>query len=337
MTGEVNRQFRLKQRPVGRANVTDFDFVQAPVPVPGAGEALVRVLYLSIDPTNRVWMSDIEQYMPPVAIGEVMRGLGIGRVVTSNSERWRVGDTVSGLLGWQDYTLARESDIFSPSSLPNDLPVPLPTMLGACGMTGLTAYFGLLELGQPKAQETVVISAAAGAVGSIAGQIAKIKGCRAVGIAGGPEKCRWLMEELGFDAAVDYKRADWRYALARATPDGVHVKFENVGGEIMDAVMRRMTLGGRMALCGLISSYNGDGKALDDFSPILMQRLSVRGFIILDFMPRWEEGGSQLVEWVGEGKLKHRETIVDGLENAPKALDGLFDGINIGKLMVKVA
>jgi NADPH-dependent curcumin reductase len=275
--------------------------------------------------------------MPPVAIGEVMRGLGIGRVVTSNSERWRVGDTVSGLLGWQDYTLARESDVFSPTSLPNDPPVPLPTMLGACGVTGLTAYFGLLELGQPKAQETVVISAAGGAVGSIAGQIAKIKGCRAVGIAGGPEKCRWLMEELGFDAAVDYKRADWRDALARATPDGVHVNFENVGGEIMDAVMRRMTLGARMVLCGLISSYNGDGKALDDFSPILMRRLSVRGFIILDFMPRWEEGGSQLVKWVGEGKLKYRETIVDGLENAPKALDGLFEGINIGKLMVKVA
>jgi NADPH-dependent curcumin reductase CurA len=337
MTTKVNRQFRLKARPIGRARANDFDFVEAPIPIPGSGEALVRVLYLSIDPTHRIWMSDIDQYMPPVAIGEVMRGGGIGCVIASNSGRWRVGDLVSGFLGWQDYCLARETDVFAPQKLPKDLPVPLPAMLGVCGATGFTAYIGLLELGQPKAGETVVVSAAAGAVGSVAGQIAKIKGCRVVGIAGGPEKCRWLEDELGFDAAIDYKRGDWREALAAATPGGLHINFENVGGEIMAAVMQRMALGGRMVLCGLISGYNDAGSALGDFSPILMRRLNVRGFIILDFLPRWEEAAGQIVHWVLEGKLKHRETVVEGLEHAPAALNHLFDGANIGKLMVKVA
>jgi NADPH-dependent curcumin reductase CurA len=337
MTAQANRQFRLKQRPTGRAKATDFDFVEAPFPTAGAGEAIVQTLYLSIDPTNRIWMSDMEQYMPPVAIGEVMRGGGMGRVVASNSGHWQVGDIVGGLLGWQEYCLVRERDMFAPRKLPKDLPIPLPAMLGACGTTGITAYFGLLDLCQPKSGETVVVSAAAGAVGSVAGQIAKIKGCRAVGIAGGSEKCRWLTQELGFDAAVDSTRPDWREALASATPNGIHVNFENVGGDIMATVMRRMTLGGRMALCGMISGYNDSTPALGDFSPVLMRRLSVRGFIVLDFAPRWEEATSQLVRWVVEGKLKHRETIVEGLENAPAALNKLFDGANIGKLLVKVA
>jgi len=191
-----NRQYPLKQRPTGRAKSTDFDFVDSPAPTPGAGEAIIRTLYLSIDTTNRIWMSDMEQYMPPVASGDVMRGGGIGRIVASNSARWGVGDLVSGLLGWQDYCLAREGEVFAPRTLPKDLPVPLPAMLGACGTTGVTAYFGLLDLGQPKAGETVVVSAAAGAVGSVVGQIAKIKGCQAVGIAGGAEKCNWLTQEL---------------------------------------------------------------------------------------------------------------------------------------------
>ena len=336
MTAQVNHQFRLKQRPIGRAKSTDFVFTEAPIPTPAAGEAVVRVLYLSIDPTNRIWMSDMEQYMPPVALGEVMRGGGIGRVVASNSARWQVGDLVSGLLGWQHYCLIRESDMFAPRKLPSDLPVPLPAMLGVCGTTGVTAYFGLLEFGQPKAGETIVVSAAAGAVGSVAGQIAKIKGCRVVGIAGGPEKCHWLTQDLGFDAAVDYKRSDWRDALVAATPDGIHVNFENVGGEVMTTVMRRMTLGGRMVLCGLISGYNNNATAPGDFSVILIRRLNVRGFIILDFLPRWQEAVAQLVPWILEGKLKHRETIVEGLENAPDALNQLFDGANIGKLLVKV-
>jgi NADPH-dependent curcumin reductase CurA len=203
-------------------------------------------------------------------------------------------------------------------------------------MTGLTAYFGLLDLGRPKPGETVVVSAAAGAVGSVVGQIAKIKGCRAVGIAGGPDKCRHIVEDLGFDAAVDYKRADWREQLAAATPDGIDVNFENVGGEIMEAVMARMNLFSRMPLCGMISGYNTGEPMRGDFSPILMRRIEVRGFIVIDFMEKFAEGAMQLAQWVVEGKLKHRETIVDGLENAPVAVNKLFDGGNIGKLVVKL-
>lgn len=335
MKNDVNRQFRLKTRPTGRIEKSNFNFVEQPIPEPGPGEALVRVLYLSLDPTNRIWMSDMDQYMPPVAIGEVMRGGGVGVVVKSNSARYKEGDRVSGLTGWQDYCIADEG-MRAMSVLPKDLPVDLPVMLGACGMTGLTAYFGLLELGRPKPGETVVVSAAAGAVGSVVGQIAKIKGCRAVGIAGGPEKCRHLIEDLGFDAAVDYKRDDWRQQLAAATPDGIDVNFENVGGEIMEAVMERMNLFSRMPLCGMISGYNSGEPMRADYSPILMRRIEIRGFIVIDFMEKFAEGTMQLAQWVIEGKLKHRETIVEGLENAPVAVNRLFDGENIGKLVVKV-
>jgi len=335
MKNDVNRQFRLKTRPTGRIERSNFDFVEQPIPEPGPGEALVRVLYLSLDPTNRIWMSDMDQYMPPVAIGEVMRGGGVGVVVKSNSVRYKEGDRVSGLTGWQDYCIADEG-LRAMSVLPKDLPVDLPVMLGACGMTGLTAYFGLLELGRPKPGETVVVSAAAGAVGSVVGQIAKIKGCRAVGIAGGPEKCRHLIEDLGFDAAVDYKRDDWREQLAAATPDGIDVNFENVGGEIMEAVMARMNLFSRMPLCGMISGYNSGEPMRADYSPILMRRIEIRGFIVIDFMEKFAEASMQLAQWVIEGKLKHRETIVEGLENAPVAVNRLFDGENIGKLVVKV-
>jgi NADPH-dependent curcumin reductase CurA len=335
MKNDVNRQFRLKTRPTGRIEKSNFDFVEESFPEPGPGEALVRVLYLSLDPTNRIWVSDMDQYMPPVGIGEVMRGGGVGIVVKSNSARYKEGDRVSGLTGWQDFCIADEG-LRAMSVLPKDLPVELPVMLGACGMTGLTAYFGLLELGRPKAGETVVVSAAAGAVGSIVGQIAKIKGCRAVGIAGGPDKCRHIVEDLGFDAAVDYKRADWREQLAAATPDGIDVNFENVGGEIMEAVMARMNLFSRMPLCGMISGYNTGEPMRGDFSPILMRRIELRGFIVIDFMEKFAEGAMQLAQWVVEGKLKHRETIVDGLENAPVAVNKLFDGGNIGKLVVKL-
>lgn len=336
MRNDVNRQFRLKTRPTGRIETGNFDFVDNPIPEIGAGQALVRVLYLSLDPTNRIWMSDMDQYMPPVEIGAVMRGGGIGRVVKSNSSRYKEGDLVSGLTGWQDYCVADEGEN-AMGVLPAGLPIPLPTMLGACGMTGLTAYFGLLELGKPQPGETVLVSAAAGAVGSVVGQIAKIKGCRAVGIAGGADKCRHLIEDLGFDAAVDYKRADWRDQLVEATPDGVDVNFENVGGEIMEAVMTRMNLFSRMPLCGMISGYNTGEPMKGDFSPILMRRITVRGFIILDFMEKYAEGTVQLATWVAEGRLKHRETVVDGLENAPVAVNRLFDGGNLGKLVVKVA
>ena len=337
MKNDVNRQFRLKNRPVGRIKNSDFDYVETPIPELAEGEALVRNLYLSLDPTNRIWMSDMDQYLPPVAIGEIMRGGGIGQVVAPKSPHHKVGDIVNGLVGWQDYLHVKPDAMFPLSTLPKDLPIPLTTMMAACGMTGLTAYFGLLELGKPKAGDTVVVSAAAGAVGSVVGQIAKIKGCRAVGIAGGAEKCRLIKEEFGFDEAVDYKAADWRQQLERATPNGIDVNFENVGGEIMEAIMPRMNLYGRMPLCGMISGYNAVEPVKADFTPILMRRIGIQGFIVLDFAAKYGEGAAQLAQWVAEGKLKSKETIVDGLEKAATAVNMLFDGTNVGKLIVKIA
>src|SRR5262245_41420738 len=331
-----NRQFRLRARPVGRIKPSDFELVETPVPRAGPNQAVARVLYLSLDPTNRVWMTDIEQYMPPVALGEVMRGGGLAEVVESKHPQYQVGDLVTGLTGWQDYTVTDGSGLGALTPLPKGLPVPLPTLLGALGITGLTAYFGLMDIGQPKAGETVVVSAAAGATGSVVGQIAKIKGCRAVGIAGGPEKCAWLTGELGFDAAVDYKRAGWQARLREACPAGVDVSFENVGGEIMDEVMALMNLGGRVVLCGMISGYNSGEPMRGRFDTILMKRLRVQGFIVIDYIPRFPEGAMQLAQWLMEGKLKHRETIVEGLEQAPTAINMLFDGTNIGKLLIKV-
>ena len=337
MSTAVNRQFLLKTRPVGRIDRSNFDLVESPIPEPGEGEALLRNLYLSLDPTNRIWMTDIPQYMPPVKIGEVMRGGGVAQVVASKSSRFKIGDLVTGLVGWQDYHLLKDGEPGRASVVPKGLPIPLPTMMAACGTTGLAAYFGLLELGKPKPGDTVVVSAAAGAVGSVVGQIAKLKGCRTVGIAGGREKCRLIKEEFGYDEAVDYKAADWREQLAAATPNGIDINFENVGGEIMEAILPRMNLYSRMPLCGLISGYNADTPYKIDISPMLMRRIGVQGFIIMDFAPKFGEAVAQLAQWVTEGKLKSRETIVDGLENAPTAINMLFDGGNVGKLLIKVA
>ena len=335
MAHAVNRQWRLKSRPVGRITPDDFELVEAPVPRAGAGEAVARLLYLSLDPTNRIWVTDAESYLPPVQIGEVMRGGGIARIVESNTSQYAVGDLVTGLTGWQDYVLLDGSAMVQP--VPAGLSVPPEVFLGVLGVTGLTAYFGLLDIGQPQAGETVVISAAAGATGSVAGQIAKIKGCRVVGIAGGAQKCRWLTDELGFDAAVDYKAAGWQARLREACPNGIDVNFENVGGEIMDEVMSQMNLNGRVALCGLISGYNSGEPMRGRFDLLLTKRLQVRGFIVLDFLPRFAEGVVQLAQWYAEGRVKHRDTVVAGLEQAPTALNMLFDGGNLGKLLIKVA
>ena len=335
MAGAVNRQWRLKARPEGRIRAGDFELVETPVPRAGAGEAVAQLLYLSLDPTNRVWVTDRESYLPPVQIGEVMRGGGIARIVESNTPQYAVGDLVTGLTGWQEYVRLDGSAMVQP--VPAGLPVPPEVFLGVLGVTGLTAYFGLLEIGQPRAGETVLVSAAAGATGSVVGQIARIKGCRAVGIAGGAEKCRWLTEELGFDAAVDYKAAGWQERLRAACPNGIDVNFENVGGEIMDEVMSQMNLNGRVALCGLISGYNSGEPMRGRFDLLLTKRLQVRGFIVLDFLPRFAEGMVQLAQWYAEGRVKHRDTVVAGLEQAPTALNMLFDGGNLGKLLIKVA
>jgi NADPH-dependent curcumin reductase CurA len=331
----INRRLCLKHRPEGMVKREDFDLVRQPLGELQDGEVLVRVLYISMDPTNRVWMRDIPQYMPPVAIGEVMRAGGIGRVVKSRSSHFNEGDLVQGLVGWQDYLVIHESAAKAYVRLPADPGIPLPTLLGACGTSGVTAYYGLTDIAPVDAGETLVVSAAAGSVGSIAGQIGKIKGARVVGITGGAEKCRYLVEQLGFDAAVDYKADGWKKALKEATPNGIHVNFENVGGDIMKSVLPRMVLGGRVALCGLISSYTGETKPSDDFSVIVVNRLIVRGFLVFDYK-KTKEAVQALSGWLREGKLKAEETVVDGLEDAPLVLNRLFDGSHRGKLVLRV-
>jgi NADPH-dependent curcumin reductase CurA len=331
----INRQLRLKHRPEGLVRREDFDLVRQPVIELSDGEVLVRVLYISMDPTNRVWMRDIPQYMPPVAIGEVMRAGGIGRVVQSRSSQFSEGDLIQGFVGWQDYLVIHESAATSYVRMPAETGIPLPTLLGACGTSGVTAYYGLTDIAPVEAGETLVVSAAAGSVGSIAGQIGKIMGARVVGIAGGADKCRYVVEQLGFDAAVDYKAPDWKKALKDATPNGIHVNFENVGGDIMKAVLSRMVLGGRVALCGLISGYNGDTKPSDDFSVIVIKRLAVRGFLVFDYK-KTKQAVQTLSGWIREGKLKAEETVVDGLEDAPLVLNRLFDGSHKGKLLLRV-
>jgi NADPH-dependent curcumin reductase CurA len=331
----INRQLRLKTRPEGLVSRDDFDLVEQAVPDLQDGEVLVRVLYLSMDPTNRVWMRDIPQYLPPVAIGEVMRALGLGRVMQSRSAHYAEGDLVQGVTGWQDYLLLHE-DAKGYVRLPADPGIPLPTLLGAAGMSGVTAYYGLTDIAPVQAGETLVVSAAAGSVGSIAGQIGRIMGARVVGIAGGADKCRHLVGHLGFDAAVDYKSTEFKQQLKAATPDRIHVNFENVGGEVMRAVLSRMVLGGRVALCGMISGYNSAERPGDDFSPVIMKRLSVRGFLVLDYT-RTREAVGAITGWIREGKLKTEETVAEGLENAPVVLNRLFDGSHRGKLVLRVA
>ncbi|MBW4668736.1 MAG: NADP-dependent oxidoreductase [Cyanomargarita calcarea GSE-NOS-MK-12-04C] len=339
MTTAINRQFRLASRPVGDIKESDFEYREEPIPTPKEGEILIRNIYLSLDPTNRIWMTDAEQYMPPVKLGEVMRGITVGVVEESKNQNFKKGDFVSGMLGWQDYAIAFGDSGNFITALPNPLSVPLTAFLSPLGGTGCTAYFGLLDIGQPKAGETVVVSAASGAVGSIVGQIAKIKGCRAVGITGSDEKCQWLVNELGFDAAINYKTADLDKELAASCPDGIDVYFDNVGGSILDAVLKKINLNARIPLCGLISSYNSQKPVPGpyNYSQILMKRARVQGFIILDYIPRWSEAITEMGQWLKEGKIKYSLEIVEGLENAPKAILKLFDGNKNGKLIVKVS
>ena len=302
----MNRQLRLKTRPEGLVRREDFDVVEEPLADLTDGQARIRVLYLSMDPTNRVWMSDVPQYMPPVAIGEVMRGLGLGRVVASRSAHFAEGEIVQGLLGWQDYAVIEEARRKDYVKLPAQPPLPLPTLLGACGFSGVTAYYGLTEIAPVQPGETLVVSAAAGSVGSIAGQIGKLRGARVVGIAGGPDKCRYLTDELGFDAAVDYKAENWKQALHEATPGGVNVNFENVGGPVMRAVLSRMVNGGRVALCGLIANYANGARSSDDYSVIIVKRLVVRGFLAFDYRDT-QKAVQELIGWVRDGSIKAEE------------------------------
>ncbi|WP_354699134.1 Putative NADP-dependent oxidoreductase YfmJ [Paraconexibacter sp. AEG42_29] len=340
---ELNRCFRLRRRPVGRVTEADLEYVEEPVPTIGPGQALVRTLYLSVDPTNRIWMSEMRSYIAPVAIDAVMRGIGIGQVVASERDDFAVGAIVTGLTGYQAYAVIDDATDEMPYSvLPEPLPAPLSMFLGALGHTGITAYLGLEDIGRPQPGETVVVSAAAGAVGSIAGQIAKARGCRVVGLAGTDEKCAHVTGTLGFDACVNYKDADWREQLDAAVPDGVDVDFENVGGEIMDHVMNRLNLGARVVVCGMISQYeasSGDNAWGGQLSigQLIMRRASMKGFVVLDHADRFPEAIGALAGLLAEGRLHTDETIVDGIEHARDCLNRLFDGTNQGKLLLRVA
>jgi NADPH-dependent curcumin reductase len=330
----TNHQLLLQSRPKGLLAPGDLQLVESPVSELKEGQALARVKYLSVDPTMRVWMV-ADTYLPIVPLGEVMRAIGFAEIVESRHPDYKKGDRVTGLTGLQEYVIIDKSAKSFFQKVPKIPFVSDTVFLGVLGTNGLTAFFGM-EIAAPKKGETLVVSAAAGATGSIAGQIGKIHGCRVVGIAGSDEKCAWITKDLGFDAAVNYKHPDWKEKLAASTPNGIDIDFENVGGEIMQEVLNRMNLHGRVALCGLISGYTKPDPGLVSLRNILVRRLRVQGFIILDYASRFMEAATQLGQWKMFGKLKDRETIVEGLEKAPEAINMLFTGGNIGKLLVKV-
>ena len=332
---QVNRQWRLARRPVGEISQGDLELHEEPLRALTEGEVLVRNVYLSLDPTNRVWMSDMDQYMEPVQVGDVMRGGVLGVVEESRNDRFAPGDLVTTMDGWQDYHISTGTL----GKLPSGTALPLPAFGSVLGGTGITAYFGLLDIGEPKPGETVVVSAAAGAVGSIVGQIAKIKGCRVIGIAGSDEKCRHIVEDFGFDGAINYKTENVLERLKILCPDGIDIDFENVGGEILDAVLTLINLKARIVICGLISTYNATDPVPGPymFRNILMKRARCEGFIVSDYLPRFKEAIGELGKWVMEGKIKYEVDIVEGLENAPTAVNKLFTGANTGKLMVRIS
>lgn len=334
----TNHQFRLAARPVGLPKRSDWNYVEEPVRDPGPGEVLVKTLYLSLDPAMRGWMNEGRSYIAPVAIGDVMRAGGAGRVIASQNPAFAVGDHVTGVLGAQEYALFGAEAAKGLTKVDPRL-VPLPVYVGALGVTGLTAYFGLLEVGQLKTGDTVVVSGAAGATGMVAGQIAKIKGCRVVGIAGGPEKCDYIVKELGFDAAIDYKKENVIEALRKSCPQGVNVYFDNVGGEILDAVLANLAHGARVVICGAISQYNSTTgiKGPSNYLSLLVNGARMEGFVVFQYASRYGEAAREMAGWIKAGKLKSREDIVEGFQSFPDTLLKLFRGENMGKLMIKVA
>ena len=333
---EINKQVALAARPSGMPKPSDFKLVESPVPEPGPGELLVRTLYVSVDPYMRGRMNDVKSYAPPVQIGEVMGAGAVGQVVASQNPQFQAGDVVEGFFGWQQYAISNGKGVrkIDPSL------APISTALGVLGMPGLTAYFGLLDIGKPRAGETVVVSGAAGAVGSLVGQIAKIQGCRVVGIAGSDEKVAWLREELGFDAAFNYKAtAGYTAKLAELCPKGIDVYFDNVGGAITDAVFPIINTGARVVVCGQIAQYNADkpepGPRL--LGHLVVKQARAEGFLVFQFAKRYAEGLTEMAGWLKAGRLKYREQLVDGIENAPRAFIGMLQGENTGKQLVRVA
>ncbi|MBL27159.1 MAG: NADP-dependent oxidoreductase [Rhodospirillaceae bacterium] len=335
MANATNRKITLAARPVGYPKESDFAMVEEPVADPGPGQVLIRTLWLSLDPYQRGRMSAAKSYATPVDIGGVITGGIVGRVEQSNNPKFKAGDFVEGWLGWQSWAISDGNDI---RKVDPDL-APLQTALGILGMPGMTAYFGFLEIGLPRPGDTVVISAASGAVGQLVGQIARIMGCRAVGIAGGADKCAYIRDELGFDAAIDYKGEDVEAAIARHCPDGVDVYFDNVGGTITEAVLKNLAKFARVVICGQISQYNLDKPDLGprNLRFLLVNQARMEGFLVFQFADRYEQGMKRIAGWIKDGRIKYREDVVDGLENAPKAFIGMMEGKNFGKLLVKVA
>jgi NADPH-dependent curcumin reductase CurA len=331
----TNHQFRLAARPVGLPKRSDFNYTEEPVRDPGPGQILVKILYVSLDPAMRGWMNEGKSYIAPVGIGDVMRAGAIGKVVGSQNPGFAVGDHVVGMFGVQEYAL---SDGKGLSKVDPKL-TPLPVYLGTLGMPGLTAYFGLLEVGALKSGDTVVVSGAAGAVGMAVGQIAKIKGARAVGIAGGPQKCSYVVKELGFDAYIDYKNEDVKAALRQHCPNGINVYFDNVGGAILDAALAQLARGARVVISGAISQYCSTSgvKGPDNYLSLLVNSARMEGFVVFNYAARYGEALREMAGWYAAGKLKSREDIVAGLETFPETLCKLFSGENFGKLVLKIA
>lgn len=336
MSEQVNAAWHLVRRPDGLLKSGDMEWRESKLPGLGEGEVLVRQDLLSLDPTNRGWMNDADGYLPRLPLGAVMRGIGLGTVVESKHPKYSPGDTVQGMLGWQKYYQGPAEGM---TKLP-PIPLPLEAHLGLLGHIGLTAYFGLVEIGKAKEGETLVVSAAAGAVGSLVGQIGKILGLRVVGIAGGGPKCAWLTDELGFDAAIDYKSANLNLnqELSRLCPNGVDVYFDNVGGRILEAVLNHINLHARIVACGMISQYNAQRPepGPSNLGIIIGQRAIIQGFIVLDYLSRAMEAALKLIGWHMSGRLQYRVDLVEGLEQAPEALNRLFSGANRGKLVVRV-
>ncbi|MGA7294616.1 MAG: NADP-dependent oxidoreductase [Terriglobales bacterium] len=331
----TNHRFLLAARPVGMPKPSDWTFIEEPVAEPKDGELLVQVLYVSLDPAMRGWMNEARSYTPPIGIGELMRALGLGIVTASRNPHFAAGDHVSGVFGVQEYALTDGKGVrkIDPRI------APLPKHLSVLGMTGMTAYFGLLDTGQPKPGDTVVVSAAAGAVGSIAGQIARIKDCRVIGIAGGPDKCRYIAQDLGFDAAIDYKSENVRKSLRNHCPDGIDVYFDNVGGTILEAALANLARGARIVICGAISQYCNTGPTAgpSNYMSLLTNRAMMKGMLVMDYFDRYPQAGAEMAAWMAAGKLKSREDIVEGLATFPETLLKLFKGENQGKLILRVA
>jgi NADPH-dependent curcumin reductase CurA len=332
-----NRRLVLAERPSGMVDEQTVRIEVQDMPAPGAGEALARVRYLSIDPTIRTWMDDIPGYLPPIGVGEVVRGAGIAEIVESNCEAYTPGQLVFGLTGWQDFVIADEAGR-ALQPLPDG--VSPTTALGVFGITGMTAYFGLLDVGRLQEGDVLVVSGAAGATGSTVGQIAKIKGAgRVIGIAGGPEKCAYIVDELGFDAAIDYKSGNLAARLRELCPQGIDLYFDNVGGEVLDACLANLAMRGRVVLCGAISGYNDRAAARGpaNYAALIIRRGRMEGFIIIDYIERFPQAQAEMAGWLASGQLKAAEHLVEGLERCPDALNLLFTGGNTGKVMVRVS